>query len=249
MNRLKLKHALFCCLILTLSLSAMSTTAVADEEPLAIDAGHSWAHPGSTSATGEPEFMFNSALAQTVSDFLTAHGNSVLRIGHDGKMDNLKKRTAIANQGGAKFFLSLHHDSVQPRYLKDWQWQGVTHQYSDYAAGFSLFVSRKNPYSQASLHCASAIGGLLREKGLHPTPHHAENIQGENREWADKENGVYFYDDLIVLKTAAMPAVLLEAGVIVNKEEELAVQQPERRNTIATAIENGLRNCGIINQK
>lgn len=232
--------------MLTLS---MSPNAVADEEPLAIDAGHSWAHPGSTSASGEPEFMFNTALAQIVSDFLTAHGNSVLRIGHDGKMDNLKKRTAIANQAGAKFFLSLHHDSVQPRYLKNWESDGATRQYSDYAAGFSLFVSRKNPYSEVSLRCARAIGTLLREKGLRPTPHHAENIQGENRDWADKENGVYFYDDLIVLKTAAMPAVLLEAGVIVNKEEELAVQTPERRNTMAAAIETGLRNCGIINQK
>lgn len=89
----------------------------------------------------------------------------------------------------------------------------------------------------------------MREKGLQPSPHHAENIQGENREWADKENGVYFYDDLIVLKTAAMPAVLLEAGVIVNKEEEQAVQTPERRNIIATAIEAGLINCGVINPK
>lgn len=241
-----MKSYIFCCLTLTVF---MSTNIAANAESLAIDAGHSWQRSGTTSATGQPEFIFNAALAQVVSDFLTAHGNSVIRIGHDGKMNNLKERTAIANQAGTKFFLSIHHDSVQPRYLKDWEWHGATRQYTDYAAGFSLFVSRKNPDFEASLRCATAIGSTLRQKGLHPSPHHAENIQGENRDWADQENGVYYYDDLIVLKTAAMPAVLLEAGVIVNKEEEQAIQKPEMRNTIASAIENGLLNCGIINQK
>lgn len=237
-----MKRFLLCGLMLT-------TLQACASDLLAIDAGHSLAHSGAASATGKPEFKFNAALAGVVSDFLTSHGTTIVRIGHDGKMDNLKQRTATANQANATFFLSLHHDSVQPRYLKTWQWQGETRQYSDYASGFSLFVSRKNPFSEQSLRCASAIGTALREKGLQPSPHHAENISGENREWADKANGVYFYDDLIVLKTAAMPAVLLEAGVIVNKEEEQAVQTPQRRNLIATAIESGLNNCGILHQQ
>lgn len=241
-----MKRNILCCVLVAI---LMTTKNAAAEKALAIDVGHSWAKSGTTSARGEPEFIFNEALAGVVSDFLAAHGSSVIRIGHDGKMDNLKNRTAIANETGAKFFLSIHHDSVQPRYLKDWDWNGATHQYSDYASGFSLFVSRKNSQLVTSLRCATAIGISLRELGLHPSPHHAENIRGENREWADQENGVYYYDDLIVLKTAAMPAVLLEAGVIVNKEEEQAVQKPQMRNSIAAAIEAGLQNCGIINQK
>jgi len=38
---------------------------------------------------------------------------------------------------------------------------------------------------------------------------------------------VHYYDNLIVLKTARTPAVLLEAGVIVNRDEELKVQSEE----------------------
>lgn len=236
-------------LLLSISIALfIAAKQVAAGGKLAIDAGHSWAHSGAASATGESEFVFNAALARTVGDFLSSHGNSIIQIGHEGDMDNLKKRTAIANQAAAAFFLSIHHDSVQPRYLKPWQWKGETKQYTDYASGFSLFVSRKNPHREASLQCAAAIGAALREKGLQPSPHHAEPIAGENREWADKENGVYYFDDLIVLKTAAMPAVLLEAGVIVNKEEEQTVQKPEMRSTIAAAIEKGLLGCGVINQ-
>lgn len=220
---------------------------IAAAELLVIDVGHSSFRSGATSATGASEFEFNAALTGTVADLLSASGYRVMQIGADGTMQNLKKRTAIANDMGAKFFLSIHHDSVQPRYLKSWVWQEATRQYSDYASGFSLFVSRKNPDLSTSLHCAMAIGAALKAQGFKPSPHHAEAISGENREWADRENGVYFYDDLVVLKTAAMPAVLLEAGVIVNREEEQNLQKPEMRNFIATAIEKGLRNCGVIN--
>jgi len=60
----------------------------------------------------------------------------------------------------------------------------------------------------------------MRRQGLTPTLHHAEPIKGENRELVNPDLGIYRFDDLIVLKSAAMPAVLLECGVIVNRSEE-----------------------------
>ena len=37
----------------------------------------------------------------------------------------------------------------------------------------------------------------------------------------NKETGVYRYDELIVLRKTRMAAVLLEAGSIINRDEEL----------------------------
>ena len=65
-----------------------------------------------------------------------------------------------------------------------------------------------------------------------PTLHHAEKIPGEGRKLMDKDLGLYEFDDLIVLKTAAMPAVLLECGVIVNRSEEASLQTPEIQHRI-----------------
>jgi N-acetylmuramoyl-L-alanine amidase len=48
------------------------------------------------------------------------------------------------------------------------------------------------------------------------------------RELVDATNGVYRYDQLIVLRTTQMPAVLLEAGSIVNRKEELELAKPDR---------------------
>jgi hypothetical protein len=52
----------------------------------------------------------------------------------------------------------------------------------------------------------------------------------------DAEAGVYRYDQLIVLKNTDMPAVLLEAGSIINRQEELVMASPERQALISAAV-------------
>ena len=88
---------------------------------------------------------------------------------------------------------------------------------------YSLFVSRKNSQPEVSLACAQAIGEALRAEGQTPSLHHAEPIPGEGRPLADATNGVYFFDDLIVLKTARSPVVFVEAG-IVSVEAETGIE-------------------------
>lgn len=208
---------------------------------IALDVGHYLAHPGATSARGVPEFVFNQALAEVVQGALTRQGFGVRMIGAQGDMHDLRARTRAAL--GTDFFLSLHHDSVQPQYLEDWIHAGLPRRFSDRFAGFSLFVSRANPQLALSLACASQLGAALRHAGFVPTPHHAEPIPGENRPFADQTNGVHYFDNLVVLKTATQPALLLEAGVIVHRAEELALQQPARREAMATAIAAALDVC------
>jgi hypothetical protein len=70
--------------------------------------------------------------------------------------------------------------------------------------------------------------------------HHAEPVKGENREIVDAKAGVYRFDDLIVLRMAQMPAVLLECGVIVNRLEEKSLLTSERQEKIAEAVTNAV---------
>ena len=62
-------------------------------------------------------------------------------------------------------------------------------------------------------------------------------------EFADEANGVHFYDNLAVLRHARMPALLFEAGVIVNREEEKRMADPEVRKRIAAAVSDGIERC------
>ena len=208
---------------------------------VAVDVGHDRARPGAVSARGVPEFEFNLVLAREVVATLVAAGFSrAFLVGADGSPLGLRERTAIAERAGARAFISIHHDSVQPRYLERWTFEGRVQEHTAHARGFSLFVSAANGFFAASKALALRIGSELRAGGLRPSVHHAEPIAGENREAIDRTRGVYRFDDLVVLRSAAMPAVLLEAGVIKHRDEELIVASEAFRAEVAGAIRRAL---------
>lgn len=79
--------------------------------------------------------------------------------------------------------------------------------------------------------------------GEKPSLYHAEPIAGENRPLLDRRLGVHRFDGLAVLKTATMPAVLVEAGVIVNPDDEARVARPDTIERMARAIADGVHAC------
>ena len=208
---------------------------------IAIDVGHHLKNPGVISARGVAEFQYNLQLAQEIEAALRRAGHKTLLIGEDGRAEDLASRAPRAN--GMDLFISIHHDSVQPRFIDTWEYEGEKRNFSDRYSGFSLFVSRLHPDVAASLQCASAIGAALRQSGFAASRYHADPIPGENRPFADEENGVHYFDNLAVLKTARVPALLFEAGVIVNRDEELRMRDSAVRRRIAGAIVAAVGNC------
>ena len=193
--------------------------------------GHYHAEPGVISYSGVPEFEFNLRLAREVKGSLEAAGLKVQMIGERGDMIFLNHRTRAAK--GADLFVSIHHDSARAH----------LHSRREQFAGFSLFISRHNPQRQKSLACASAIGEEMRAAGMTPSRYHADPVIGENRPFADERNGVHFYDNLGVGKTAKMASVLVEAGVIINGAEEARMNDAALRKGIADAIARGVKRC------
>ena len=162
-------------------------------------------------------------------------------IGADGLSENLGSRSPRA--AGMDLFVSIHHDSVRPRFLQPWEFEGAQRLYSDRFAGYSLFVSHLNPGMKTALKCASAIGAGLNAAGFTASRYHADPVVGENRPFADEANGVHYFDNLAVLKTAPVPGLLFEAGVIVNRDEELRMRDPAARKKIVDAVVAGIGSC------
>lgn len=237
--------ALFVCALLLAPWTSHVGCAQAQPDlatlPIALDVGHSAASIGAMSARGVSEYKFNTVLAQRILETMQQRGLTggfVLDSGE--KRRSPRQRTRLAAKRGAALLLSVHHDSVQPQYLETWTFQGKTLRLCNRFQGYSLFYSERNPKPEQSLLLAQSIGGHLRLAGFTPSDHHAEPIPGENRDFVDPQRGVYRFDDLLVLHTAAMPAVLLEAGVIVNSIEERALNNPNRQQRMAAAIVAGL---------
>ena len=204
---------------------------------VAIDAGHGPKSPGATSASGLPEYAFNKRLAAAVKDALIQTGFAkaflIDPVGTDLPPAGRAKR---ANAAKAGLLISIHHDSAQPQFFTTAVIDGKKRRVCDRFAGYGVFYSQRNKEAAASLALAQAVGRELAAAGLPFSPHHAADIPGEGRPIVDPIAGVYRYDGLAVLHAAIMPAVLVEAGVIVNPAEEQALATEARQTQTARAI-------------
>jgi N-acetylmuramoyl-L-alanine amidase len=204
-----------------------------------IDVGHTADAFGATSARGATEYEFNLRLARKISDDLVAAGlaRTVLMVTTEAPRAGLFKRVAHANSLKADLFLSIHHDSVPDAMLQTWQFNGHEQHFNDSYPGHSLFVSTEHANRAESLAFAHLLGMALAARGLHYTPHYTDANMGQRRRvLLDAKAGVYEFNQLVVLMQTQMPAALLEAGSIINRDEELALATPERQALIGSAV-------------
>jgi N-acetylmuramoyl-L-alanine amidase len=206
---------------------------------LLLDVGHTPEEPGAISARGATEYEFNLRLAQGIEKKLldAGFGRTLLQTTGGPALVGLVRRVGAANNSNANLFLSIHHDSVPDRFLEAWEFDGKQLHFSDRFKGHSIFVSFENRNRDASFRFARLIGKELKARALQYTPHYTQAFMAERRrELLDAEFGVYRFDQLYVLRATQMPAVLLEAGSIINRDEELALASEERRDLIAASV-------------
>ena len=195
-----------------------------------LDPGHTMAKYGTKSCSGGVEYQYNNEMSDFIEEYLKQHDMHVMLTRHANQEISLHERTK--NSLGKALFISIHHDSTQEQFIS----YKTGYPCSNYASGYSIFVSRKNKYFEKSLAYAKILGSNLRQQGLMPTLHHAEKIKGENRELIDRELGIYLFDDLVVLRTAQCPAVLFESGVIINPYDDFLVKSHEYRTKVAQSM-------------
>ena len=204
-----------------------------------LDVGHTIEVPGAISARGVPEYDFNFRLAKQIEQKLLDAGfaRTVMLVTAGPAIPGLIRRIARANTLQANLLLSIHHDSVPNFFKEEWEHEGKKNLFSDRFKGHSIFVSYDNSDRKGSLLFGRLLGKQLKARDLQYTPHYTEAIMGSRRrELVDAETGVYRFDQLHVLRATLMPAVLLEAGSIINRDEELLLGSPEHRSIISAAV-------------
>jgi N-acetylmuramoyl-L-alanine amidase len=205
---------------------------------IVLDVGHTAESEGAISARNIPEFAFNLHLAQRIEEKLKAAFPETKLIVTEGRArPSLFTRVATASRLHANLLLSIHHDAVPDKFLEDWDFDGKKSHFSDRFSGYSVWVSHDNPQFRTSLSFAELIGRQMKAQGLQYAQQYTQPIMGHYRfPLLDKEAGVYSHDELIVLRKSQMPAVLLEAGSIINRDEELKMNSPERQDVISNAV-------------
>jgi N-acetylmuramoyl-L-alanine amidase len=208
-----------------------------------IDVGHTAESYGAMSARRVPEFEYNLKLARRIEERLKTDGftGAAVMITEGKARPSLASRVARANKKGADLFLSIHHDSVPDIYADRWEFEGKKSQFNDLFGGYSVFVSHHNPHYGESLRFARSLGNQMAEQGLIFARQYDLWFMGKYQHpLLDSDAGVYRYDELIVLKNTSMPAVLLESGSIINRDEELVMASDEHRNKVASAVSSAV---------
>jgi N-acetylmuramoyl-L-alanine amidase len=204
-----------------------------------LDVGHTAEALGAISARNVPEYFFNYRLAAQLERTLIEDGFSrtVLLVTRGPARPSLFDRVARANALSANLLVSIHHDSVPDRLLENWEFEGKKSQFSDRFSGHSIFVSYENRHLNQSLLFGRLLGKELKDRGLQYARQYTQPIMGRyRRKLVAPDVGVYRYDQLIVLKDTRIPAVLLEAGSIINREEELQMNSAERLDLISASL-------------
>ena len=204
-----------------------------------VDVGHTPEIPGAISARGATEYDFNLRLAKVIERKLNDAGyaRTSLLLANGPAIPSLVRRIAQANQMSADLLISIHHDSVPEAFKVKWDYEGKQLEYSDRFRGHSIFVSSDNADYQGSLAFGKLLGARLKARGLQYTPHYTQAFMGhKRRQLVDAETGVYRYDQLLILRTTRMASVLLEAGSIINRDEEILMGQEEHQLQIAGAV-------------
>ena len=216
-----------------------------------IDAGHGGTDPGAIGISGVQEKNITLALALKLGALIEK--NTDVKVVYTRKTDvflELRKRSQVANNNHADYFISIHCNSVEKNNVVNGAEtfvMGLSKSESNLAIaqkensailneqdhennydGFDptspeayiLFTLNQNAYRNQSIGLAAAIQTELK------------NLCKRN------DRGVKDAE-FLVLWRSAMPSVLVEAGFLSNKEEEAYLASEKGQAELALALYNG----------
>lgn len=227
--------------------SAVMPTPVSSSFPvlaplIVLDPGHNPTDGGAISVRGTREIGYNDRFVAELAPALREAGWRVRVTRAPTESISLVGRAQVAGDLRANLFLSVHHDSVQLRCLRQISSEGRTaYETLKSTSGYSLYVSEENADFRLSYRLASLMGEQLLSLGRPPLLEHAGKACGENRPLLDARLGIYRYDHLAVLRHNKVPAVLLEVGVITDVQDESYVDDAGNRKEMIAGIVRAVR--------
>ena len=182
-------------------------------------------------------------LAMVLKERLEEAGFEVILTREEDVLIPVWDRAKIANEAGADLFISLHFNAAKARAAKGSEVFFLSQDAGD--ADAAEVAARENegagqPASQDSV-VASILDDMAQKAFLQDSEKLAVALQNQlNRLGGIKERGVK-QAPFAVLRSAAMPAVLVETAFISNPKEEVKLKDPAFLKKVAEAMTQGVR--------
>ena len=210
-----------------------------------LDPGHGGEDLGAIGPKGLEEKQVALDLALALAMQLTEAGMNVQLTRRQDVLIPLWDRARLANEAGADLFISLHLNAARTRQAKGSEVYFLTLGTGDRDAQASAARENEGAGSKAQVSAESVVAGILDDLSqkafLQDSERLAVAIQAQLNELGGiKQRGVK-QAPFVVLRGAAMPAVLVETAFISNAKEEAKLKSPQFRAKVAQAITRGVR--------
>jgi len=210
-----------------------------------LDPGHGGEDLGAQGAKGLQEKAAALDLAQALAAQLTASGMEVRLTRGEDVFVPLWDRARLANEAGADLFVSLHLNASPARQAKGSEVYFLSLGAGDQGAAELAAQENAGGAPDGAGGPESVVAGILEDLSqkayLRDSERLAVAIQDRlNTLSGIKERGVK-QAPFVVLRGAAMPAVLVETAFISNPREEARLKTPAFRLKVAQAITQGIR--------
>ena len=210
---------------------------------VALDPGHGGDDRGAKGPKGLTEKEAAFAIARELKKALEAAGFEVLLTRPGPEFVPLWDRARKANEGGADLFLSLHLNAARARGAKGSEvyFLSLGQGDADAAAVAELENAGAGPEPAQESVVAGILDDLAQKAYLKDSERLAVAVlQQLNKLGGIRKRGVK-QAPFVVLRGAAMPAVLIESAFISNPKEEQKLKDPAFTRKIADAITHGVQ--------
>ena len=245
MSTLQIVSTLFCSLLVWGQTPQPSRVipAIVSRLKVAVDPGHGGDDRGAKGKRGLKEKEVALELAMALKDRLQEAGFEVILTREEDVLIPVWDRAKIANEAGADLFISLHLNAAKARAAKGSEVFFLSQDAGDADAAEVAALENEGaaqPSSQDSV-VASILDDMAQKAFLQDSEKLAVALQNQlNRLGGIKERGVK-QAPFAVLRSAAMPAVLVETAFISNPKEEAKLKDPVFRKRVAEAITQGVK--------
>ena len=204
-----------------------------------IDAGHGGRDPGARSISGEiVEKDLTLALARELRDDLVKRGRvRVAMTRNDDRYLTLEDRAAVARRLNAGMFVSLHMDSAPNPLARGASVYSLSDVASDgEAAHFAALQNGEASPEAATGSVQALLSDLAMRTQMSASADLASRLVNRSAGRFELRPQPHRFAAFHVLKRAATPAVLFEAGYISNVDDEALLRSPEHRSEVALAL-------------
>ncbi len=206
-----------------------------------LDPGHGGDDGGARGPRGLKEKTAALELSRAVALRLEAAGFEALVTREGDTLIPLWDRARAANAQGADLFISLHLNAARAKSARGSEVYFLSLGKGDSPEVVALENAQAGAPPEAEGVVASILEDLAQKAYLQDSERLAVAIQAQlNRLAGIKQRGVK-QAPFIVLRGAAMPAVLVEVAFISNPKEEARLKDPAFRAKVADAIVQGVR--------